>query len=128
MFSVILMDAYRDERPRSASPTGQTATFSINDGCTSSRVYPQPPSTFADDCIAKVTTEGDMQRSMDPFSAACENFGLIVNTKKTVVMQQPPPDAAYVAPQISVNGAQLKAVDNFTYLGSTLSRSTKIDD
>ncbi|BHF57155.1 hypothetical protein SprV_0100009600 [Sparganum proliferum] len=69
-----------------------------------------------------------MQRSMDPFSAACENFGLIVNTEKTVVMQQPPPDAAYVAPQMSVNGVQLKAVDNFTYLDSTLSRSTKIDD
>ncbi|BHF63996.1 hypothetical protein SprV_0200699300 [Sparganum proliferum] len=29
---------------------------------------------------------------------------------------------------MNVNGAQLQAVDNFTYLGSTLSRTTKIDD
>ncbi|BHF60843.1 hypothetical protein SprV_0100381200 [Sparganum proliferum] len=32
------------------------------------------------------------------------------------------------APQISVNGTQLQVVDNLPYLGSTLSRSTKIDD
>nr|VZI34354.1 unnamed protein product [Spirometra erinaceieuropaei] len=43
-------------------------------------------------------------------------------------MQQLPPDAASVAPQISVNGAQLQVVDNLTYLGSILSRITKIDD
>nr|VZI46040.1 unnamed protein product [Spirometra erinaceieuropaei] len=30
--------------------------------------------------------------------------------------------------QINVNGAQLPAVDNFTYLNSTISRNTKIDD
>nr|VZI27471.1 unnamed protein product [Spirometra erinaceieuropaei] len=65
---------------------------------------------------------------MDLFSAACENFGLIVNTQKTVVMHQLLPDAAYVAAQISVNGAKLQVVDNFTYLGSTLSRNTKVDD
>ncbi|BHF70618.1 hypothetical protein SprV_0301367100 [Sparganum proliferum] len=34
----------------------------------------------------------------------------------------PPP------PQISVNGIQLQVVENFPYLGSTLSRNTKIDD
>ncbi|BHF82881.1 hypothetical protein SprV_0802602000 [Sparganum proliferum] len=32
------------------------------------------------------------------------------------------------APQISVNGTQLQVVENFPYLGSTLSRNTKIDD
>ncbi|BHF64502.1 hypothetical protein SprV_0200750700 [Sparganum proliferum] len=83
---------------------------------------------FADDCALSATTEGDMQRSMYLFSAACENLGLIINTKKTVVMHQPPPDAAYVAPQLNVNGVQLQVVDNFTYLCSTLARSTKIDD
>ncbi|BHF75860.1 hypothetical protein SprV_0501895700 [Sparganum proliferum] len=63
-----------------------------------------------------------MQRSMYIFAAACDNFGLVVNTEKAVVMHQPPPDADYVAPQINVNGAQLQAVNNFTYLGSTLSQ------
>ncbi|BHF81341.1 hypothetical protein SprV_0702447100 [Sparganum proliferum] len=47
MFSAMLMDAYRDEHPPpgSASPTGRTATSSTTDRCTSSRVYPQQPST-----------------------------------------------------------------------------------
>ncbi|BHF65403.1 hypothetical protein SprV_0200841300 [Sparganum proliferum] len=49
-------------------------------------------------------------------------------TEKTAVMHQPPPDAAYFAHQINVNGAQLQVMNNFTYLGSTLSRSTKIDN
>ncbi|BHF78563.1 hypothetical protein SprV_0602167600 [Sparganum proliferum] len=46
MFTAMLMDAYRDKRPPgSASPTERTVTFRINDGCTSNRAYPQPPST-----------------------------------------------------------------------------------
>nr|VZI15977.1 unnamed protein product [Spirometra erinaceieuropaei] len=68
---------------------------------------------------------------MDLFSAAYENFGLVINTQKTVVMHQPPPNSATALnapPQISVNGTQLQVVANFPYLGSTLSRNTKIDD
>ncbi|BHF68937.1 hypothetical protein SprV_0301197800 [Sparganum proliferum] len=45
-----------------------------------------------------------------------------------VVMHQPPPDAAFIAPQIDVNGAQLQVVDSFTYLDITLFRATKVDD
>ncbi|BHF77176.1 hypothetical protein SprV_0502027900 [Sparganum proliferum] len=64
---------------------------------------------------------------MDLFSAACENFGLVINTQKTVIMHQPPPNKATSpnAPQISVNGTQLQVVENFLYLGSTLSRNTR---
>ncbi|BHF72590.1 hypothetical protein SprV_0401565800 [Sparganum proliferum] len=47
---------------------------------------------FADDCALNSTTVGDMQRSMDLFSVACENFVLIINTQKTVNMHQPPPN------------------------------------
>nr|VZH90232.1 unnamed protein product [Spirometra erinaceieuropaei] len=46
-------------------------------------------------------------------------------------MHQPPPHSATTPnapPQISVNGTQLQVVENFPYLGSTLSRNTKIDD
>ncbi|BHF72253.1 hypothetical protein SprV_0401531700 [Sparganum proliferum] len=106
MVFVMMMDACRDERPRIRI------------------VY----SLFADDCALKATSEGDMHRSMDLFAVACDNFGLVINTENTVVMHQPPPDAAYVAPQINVNGAQLQVVDNFTYLGITLPRTTKTDD
>nr|VZI09141.1 unnamed protein product [Spirometra erinaceieuropaei] len=68
---------------------------------------------------------------MDLFSAAFENYGLVINTQKTVVMHQPPPHsvtAPNASPQISVDGNQLQVVENFPYLGSTLSRNTKIDD
>ncbi|BHF80542.1 hypothetical protein SprV_0702367000 [Sparganum proliferum] len=86
---------------------------------------------FADDCALNTISEEDMQWSMDLFSAACENFGLVINTQKTVVMHQPPPPNTAIppnAPQISVNGTQLQVVENFPYLGSTLSRNTEIDD
>nr|VZI40141.1 unnamed protein product [Spirometra erinaceieuropaei] len=46
-------------------------------------------------------------------------------------MHQPPPHSATAPnalPQISVNGTQLQVVKNFPYLGSTLSRNTKIND
>ncbi|BHF69364.1 hypothetical protein SprV_0301240800 [Sparganum proliferum] len=69
-----------------------------------------------------------MQTSMDLFVAACEDFNLVVNTDNTVVMHHLTSDVAYVTPQILVNGDQLHAVDNFTYLGGTLSRRTKVDD
>ncbi|BHF70047.1 hypothetical protein SprV_0301309600 [Sparganum proliferum] len=69
-----------------------------------------------------------MKRSMDLFTTACINFGLVINTEKTVVMHRLSLDAARVAPQINVNGTQLQVVDSFTYLDSTLPLNTKIDD
>ncbi|BHF85476.1 hypothetical protein SprV_1002864100 [Sparganum proliferum] len=88
---------------------------------------------LADDCALNTTSVEEMQRSMDLFSVACENFSLVINTQKTVVMHQPPPPNTASPPngpppQISVNGTQLHVVENFPYLGSTLSRNTKIDD
>ena len=38
---------------------------------------------FADDCALNAASEGEKQQSTDQFSAACDNFGLIINTKKT---------------------------------------------
>ncbi|VDM01603.1 unnamed protein product [Schistocephalus solidus] len=83
---------------------------------------------FADDCALNTVTEEYMQRSMDLFAAGCANFGETISTAKMVVMHQPPPSAEYNAPRINVNGAQLKNVETFVYLGSTLSRKTRIDD
>ncbi|VDL99769.1 unnamed protein product [Schistocephalus solidus] len=69
-----------------------------------------------------------MQRSMDLFAEGCADFGLTISTAKTVVMRQPPPSTEYNAPRINVNGAQLKNVETFAHLGSTMSRNTRIDD
>nr|VZI29711.1 unnamed protein product [Spirometra erinaceieuropaei] len=134
MFSVMLMDAYRDERP-GIRIAYRTDGHLLNQR----RMYFQSHVStttvhellIADDCSMSSTSEEEMQRSMDLFSAACENFGLVINTQKTVVMHQPPPNsttAPNAPPQISVKGNQLQVVENFPYLGSTLSHNTKIDD
>nr|VZI40152.1 unnamed protein product [Spirometra erinaceieuropaei] len=133
MFSAMLMDAYRDERPR-IRIVYRTDGHLLNQRRMNfqSRVSTTTVHglLFADDCTLNTTSEEEMQRSIDLFSATCENFGLVINTQKTV-MHQPPPNSATAPnapPQISVNGTQLQVVENFPYLGSTLSCNTKIDD
>nr|VZI48144.1 unnamed protein product [Spirometra erinaceieuropaei] len=134
MFSAMLMDAYRDERPgiriayRTDGRLLNQRRMNFQSRVSTATVHEL---LFADDCALNTTSEAEMQRSMDLFSAACENFGLVINTQKTVVMHQPPPNSATAPnapPQINVNGTQLQVVENFPYLGSTLSRNTKIDD
>nr|VZI16038.1 unnamed protein product [Spirometra erinaceieuropaei] len=130
MFSAMLMDAYRDERPgiRTAHRTDghllNQRRMHFKSRVSTTTVHEL---LFADDCALNTTSEEEMQRSMDLFAAACENFGLVINTQKTVMMHQPPPNSATAPnapPQISVNGTQLEVVENFPYLGSTLSRNT----
>ncbi|BHF72634.1 hypothetical protein SprV_0401570200 [Sparganum proliferum] len=53
---------------------------------------------------------------------------ITIGAEKTVFMPQPPLHVADNAPQIPVNDAQLQVVDNFIYVDSTLSRTTKIND
>nr|VZI42020.1 unnamed protein product [Spirometra erinaceieuropaei] len=133
MFSAMLMDAYRDERPgiriayRTDGRLLNQRRMNFQSRVSTATVHEL---LFADDCALNTTSETEMQRSMDLFSAACENFGLVINTQKTVVMHQPPPNSATTpdAPQINVNGTQLQVVENFPYLGSTLSLNTKIND
>uniref|UniRef100_A0A183TDS6 Reverse transcriptase domain-containing protein n=1 Tax=Schistocephalus solidus TaxID=70667 RepID=A0A183TDS6_SCHSO len=131
MFSAMLTEAYRDERP------GIRITYHI-DG----RLFNQrqmhfrsrvstatiPELLFADACALNATTEEERQRSIDLFAAACDNFGLRSNTEKTVVMHQSPSNTIYTAAHTKNNSTQLKSVDNFTYLGRNLSRSTKVDN
>ncbi|BHF77959.1 hypothetical protein SprV_0602106900 [Sparganum proliferum] len=135
VFSAMLMEAYRgDERPgiriayRTDGHLLNQRRMHFQSRVSTTTVHEL---LFADDCALNTTSEEEMQRSMDLFSVACENFGLVINTQKTVVMHQPPPNSATppnAPPQISVNGTQLQVVENFPYLGSTLSRNTKIDD
>nr|VZI32488.1 unnamed protein product [Spirometra erinaceieuropaei] len=97
MFSAMLIDAYRDERP------GIRIAYRTDGHLLNQRRmhFPSRVSTtavhellFADDCALNTTSEEEMQRSMNLFSAACENFGVVINTQKTVVMHQPPPNSA----------------------------------
>nr|VZI39151.1 unnamed protein product [Spirometra erinaceieuropaei] len=124
MFSAML-DAYRDERP------GIRIAYRTNGHLLNHKPmhFQSRVSTttvhellFVDDYVSKTTSEMDMQRSMDLFAVACENFGLVINTEKTVVMHQPPSNTAHKVPQFSVNETQMQVVDKFPYLGRILSR------
>nr|VZI01508.1 unnamed protein product [Spirometra erinaceieuropaei] len=129
----MLMDAYRDERPgiRIAYRTDchllNQRRMHFQSRVSTTTVHEL---LFADDCALNTTSEEEMQRSMDLFSAAYENFGLVINTEKTAVMHRPPPNTVTLhnTPQISVNGTQMQVVENLLYLGSTFSRNTKVDD
>ncbi|VDM00183.1 unnamed protein product [Schistocephalus solidus] len=113
MFSALLMDAYRDEQPgvrianrndghllnsRRMQASTRVSTGTVHD------------LLFADDCVLNTVTEEDMQRSMNFFTAGYAKFGLTICTAKTVVTHQPPPSAAYNAPQIAVRDGQLPDV------------------
>nr|VZI35049.1 unnamed protein product [Spirometra erinaceieuropaei] len=119
MFSAMLMDAYRDERPgirisyRTDGHLLNQRWVHFQSRVSTTTVYEL---LFADDCVLNTTSKEEMRRSTDLFSATCENFGLVINTQKTVVMHQPPPNTATppnAPPQISVNGTQLQVVENF---------------
>nr|VZI27655.1 unnamed protein product [Spirometra erinaceieuropaei] len=78
MFSAILMDAYRDERP------GIRFAYRTNDHPLNqwrmrfqSHVAPTTvhETLFVGHCAVNVATEGGMQRNIDHFAAAYENFG-----------------------------------------------------
>nr|VZI07622.1 unnamed protein product [Spirometra erinaceieuropaei] len=116
MFTVMLMDAYRDERPgiriayRTDGHLLNQRRMHFQSRVSTTTVHEL---LFADDCALNTTSEEEMQRSMDLFSAACENFGLVNNTQKLVVMHQPPPNSATALnapPQIIVNGTKLQVV------------------
>ncbi|BHF65019.1 hypothetical protein SprV_0200802800 [Sparganum proliferum] len=94
MFTAILIDAYRDERPvsriayRTDGHRLKQRRMHFQSRVSTTTVHDL---LFAGDCALNTTSEEKMQRSMDPFSAACEKFRLVINTQKTVVMHQPPP-------------------------------------
>lgn len=83
---------------------------------------------FADDCALNASTQTEMQDSMNLFSAACNDFGLTISTKKTEVLYQPASGAPHIEPDITVGSQKLVASEKFTYLGSTLSRQANLDD
>ena len=55
-------------------------------------------------------------------------FNLTVNIKKTEVLYQAAPGTTQPEPSIKIDGAALKNVEDFTYLGSCLSSSGGLDD
>ena len=113
MLSAMLTDAFRESKPginitfrtdgKLFNPRRLEATMNVKE--TVLREF-----LFADNCALNASEEEEMQAEMDSFSAACNNFGLTISTKKTEVMFQPAPSNQYHEPQITVNGETLQAV------------------
>ena len=78
---------------------------------------------FADDAALATHTEEALQRLIDCFSSACKEFGLMVSIKKTNVSVQ---DVSQ-APSIQIDDHTLEVVDEFIYLGSTISMNQSLD-
>ncbi|XP_069745531.1 uncharacterized protein [Narcine bancroftii] len=83
---------------------------------------------FADDAALVAHSEPALQRLMSCFAETAKMFGLEVSLKKTEVLHQPAPHHDYQPPHISIEHTKLKTVNQFTYLGCTISSDARIDN
>ncbi|ROT82725.1 putative RNA-directed DNA polymerase from mobile element jockey-like [Penaeus vannamei] len=84
---------------------------------------------FSDDCALVAHSHEDMQYITDCFAVACRRFGLTISLGKTEAMFQPSPSQAANAPpppSIIISNTEIKTVDNFCYLGSTIMSSESL--
>ncbi|XP_076461700.1 uncharacterized protein LOC143294154 [Babylonia areolata] len=78
---------------------------------------------FADDAALTTQSEEPLQRLINRFAQACREFGLTISLKTTNVMGH---DVSST-PSISIGDFTLEVVEDFTYLGSTISSSLSLD-
>ncbi|BHF70074.1 hypothetical protein SprV_0301312400 [Sparganum proliferum] len=131
IFTAVLMDAYRDERPEKRR--AYRTDSHLNSRCMQAKtrlltntVHDLP---LADDFELNTTTEVDMQWSTDLLDAGCANFGRTITKDKPVIMRQSSPNTQdCTSARITVDDHKPKTVDSFAYLESAPSNSTKIDD
>ncbi|KAJ1150520.1 hypothetical protein NDU88_003311 [Pleurodeles waltl] len=123
MFSAILSDAFCcDEETRIQVRYGTDGRiFNLRRLPAKTKVEEDSVSDFlfADDCTLNAATEAQLQQSMNLFPTSCRNFGLTISMEKIEVLHQLTPQKMYTEPTIIAEGEILKAVDKFTYLGST---------
>ena len=78
---------------------------------------------FADDAAVTTHTQQELQTLMDSFSKACKDFGLTISLKKTNVLGQ----GTMELPAIMIGYYELDVVEQFIYLGSTITDSLSLD-
>ena len=78
---------------------------------------------FADDAAVTTHTQQELQELMDSFSQACKDFGLTISLKKTNVLGQDTMEL----PAITIDDYDLDVVEQFTYLGSTITENLSLD-
>ena len=82
-----------------------------------------PSKDQGSESIAKGHTESALQRLISSFAHACSVFGLTISLKKTIILGQ---DVSST-PSISTGDYTLEVVEDFTYLGSTISINLSLD-
>ncbi|KAM9318546.1 LOW QUALITY PROTEIN: latent-transforming growth factor beta-binding protein 4 [Pholidichthys leucotaenia] len=82
---------------------------------------------FADDCALMAHEENHLQTIVNRFSIASKMFGLTISLGKTEVLFQPALNSVCQEPNITIDGTQLKSVDTFKYLGTTISNDASLD-
>ena len=129
LFSCMLNDALKDLRP------GIQVQFRSSGGIFNLRRLKAKTMVsdvivrdllFADDCAVCAHTFDDIQCIMKCFNRSAERFGLSISLKKTHALFQPKPGGSPVPPPIMVGDHPLTYVQNFIYLGSSLSVDTTL--
>ena len=75
-------------------------------------------------CALAVHAEEALQRLVNCFARACNEFGLTISLKKTNIMDQ---NVSHI-PNISIGDYTLEVVDTFTCLGPTIASNLSLDD
>lgn len=78
---------------------------------------------FADDAALASHIQSGLQRQIDRMAHACREFGLTISLKKTEIMGQDVSEA----PIINIGDYTLQVVEQFTYLGSTVTSNLSLD-
>ncbi|KAL8577650.1 hypothetical protein ACOMHN_060761 [Nucella lapillus] len=82
---------------------------------------------FTDDCALMAHTESALQLIVNMFAVASCLFGLTIILGKTEVLFQPSPLTTGCHPSISIEGTELKTVEEFKYIGSVISSDGALD-
>ena len=78
---------------------------------------------YADDAALVSHSESELQRMVDALADSCSRFGLTISRTKTEVLGQ----GVSSEPVISIEHHNIKTVDNFTYLGSTVTNTASLE-
>ena len=75
---------------------------------------------FADDHALMVHRKSHLQTIVDHFAGTSKLFGLTISLGETEFLVQAAPNTIRPKPNITIEGVQLKCVDSFEYVGSTI--------
>ena len=78
---------------------------------------------FADNAAMATHTQQELQALMDRFSQASKDFGLTISLKKTNVLGHDTMEL----PAITIGNYELDVVEQFSYLGSTITSNLSLD-